>query len=144
MEPVGVKVLLRGITEAQVLEDVDRVAGALGDDEAERARIVPPEVLRCLPKHCALVIDMDLRPVVVRVRAAWKRRDFRKLARAHQVAPVRAILAGLGQPAQDQILTDAELDRLLEGERRPSPVPPLSFPMTNGPDPDVFKPRRPS
>jgi len=87
---------------------------------------------------------MDLRPVVVRVRAAWKRRDFRKLARTHQVAPVRAILAGLGQPAQDQILTDAELDRLLEGERRPSPVPPLSFPMTNGPDPDVFKPRRPS
>jgi type IV secretion system protein VirD4 len=77
----GVKILLRGITESQVMQDVDRVCGALGDDEAERARIVPPEVLRCLPKHCALVIDMDLRPVVVRVRAAWKRRDFRKLNR---------------------------------------------------------------
>jgi hypothetical protein len=77
----GVKILLRGITESQVMEDIDRVCGALGDDEAERARIVPPEVLRCLPKKCALVIDMDLRPVVVRVRAAWKRRDFRKLNR---------------------------------------------------------------
>ena len=139
----GVKILLRGITESQVMEDIDRICGALGDDEAERARIVPPEVLRCLPKHCALVIDMDLRPVVVRVRAAWKRRDFRKLARTHQVAPVRAILAGLGQPAQDQILTDAELDRLLEGERSPSSVPPAPFPMPSGPDPDMFKPRRP-
>jgi len=56
---------------------------------------------------------------------------------------VRAILGGLGQPAQDQILTDAELDRLLEGERSSSsPVPP--FPMASGPDPDMFKPRRPS
>ena len=38
-------------------------------------------MLRRLPKHCALVIDMDLSPVVVRVRAAWERRDFRKLNR---------------------------------------------------------------
>jgi hypothetical protein len=140
----GVKVLLRGITEAQVLDDVDRVAGALGDGEAERARIVPPEVLRCLPRHRALVIDMDLRPVVVRVRAAWERRDFRKLARTPQGAPARAVLAELGRAAQDQLLTDADLDRLLEGERSPAPVLPPSFPMASGPDPDMFKPGRPS
>jgi type IV secretion system protein VirD4 len=140
----GVKVLLRGITEAQVLEDVDRAAGALGDDEAERARVVPPEVLRRLPKHCALVINMDLSPVVVRVRAAWERRDFRKLARTPQGAPARAVLAELGQPAQDHLLTDADLARLLEGERSPAPVPPPSFPMASGPGPGMFKPGRPS
>jgi type IV secretion system protein VirD4 len=136
----GVKILLRGITESQVMEDVDRVCGALGDDEAERARIVPPEVLRCLPKHCALVIDMDLRPVVVRVRAAWKRRDFRKLARTHHAAPVLTAGAEPARSALAQVLTDADLARLLDGERSPSPP----FPMPSGPDPDVFKPGSPS
>ena len=38
-------------------------------------------MLRCLPKHSALVINMNLSPVVVRVRAAWKRRDYRRLTR---------------------------------------------------------------
>ena len=84
----GVKMLLRGITEPQTLEDVSRVCGALGDDDAERARIVPPEVLRRLPKHTALVINMDLSPAVVRVSRAWKRRSVRRLARQVPVLPV--------------------------------------------------------
>ena len=48
----GVKMLLRGITEPQTLEDVSRVCGTLGDDDDDRTRIVPPDVLRRLPKHC--------------------------------------------------------------------------------------------
>ena len=75
----GVKMLLRGITEPQTLEDVSRVCGTLGDDD-DKARIVPPDVLRRLPKHCALVINMDLSPAVVRVSRAWKRRSVRRLA----------------------------------------------------------------
>jgi hypothetical protein len=77
----GVKMLLRGITEPQTLEDVSRVCGTLGGDGDDKTRIVPPEVLRCLPKHCALVINMNLSPVVVKVRAAWKRRGYRRLSR---------------------------------------------------------------
>ena len=76
----GVKALLRGITEPQTLEDVSRVCGTLGDDGDDKARIVPPDVLRRLPKHCALVINMDLSPAVVRVSRAWKRRSVRRLA----------------------------------------------------------------
>jgi hypothetical protein len=76
----GVKMLLRGITEPQTLEDVSRVCGTLGDDGDDKARIVPPDVLRRLPKHCALVINMDLSPAVVRVSRAWKRRSVRRLA----------------------------------------------------------------
>jgi type IV secretion system protein VirD4 len=76
----GVKMLLRGITEPQTLEDVSRVCGTLGEDDDDKARIVPPDVLRRLPKHRALVINMDLSPAVVRVSRAWKRRSVRRLA----------------------------------------------------------------
>ena len=46
----GVKMLLRGITEPQTLEDVSRVCGTLGDEDDDRLRIVPPDVLRRLPE----------------------------------------------------------------------------------------------
>ena len=83
----GVKMLLRGITESATLEDVSRVCGTLGDDDGEHARIVPPALLRRLPKHCALVINMDLSPAIVRVARAWKRRSVRRLARMVPVFP---------------------------------------------------------
>lgn len=106
----GVKMLLRGITEPQTLEDVSRVCGALGGDGDDKTRIVPPEVLRRLPKHCALVINMDLSPVVVRVRAAWKRRGYRRMVRNTRPcvrprwvdqAPSMAELSGPGVPAPE-------------------------------------------
>ena len=84
----GVKMLLRGITEPQTLEDVSRVCGTLGDEDDEKTRIVPPDVLRRLPKHTALVINMDLAPAIVRVSRAWKRRSVRRLARQVPVLPV--------------------------------------------------------
>jgi type IV secretory pathway TraG/TraD family ATPase VirD4 len=84
----GVKMLLRGITEPETLEDVSRVCGTLGEEDDDKVRIVPPDVLRRLPKHCALVINMDLAPVIVRVSRAWKRRSVRRLAR--QVPALRA------------------------------------------------------
>jgi hypothetical protein len=98
----GVKMLLRGITEPQTLEDVSRVCGTLGDDD-DKTRIVPPDVLRRLPKHCALVINMDLAPAIVRVSRAWKRRSVRRLARQVPALPARREirveeLAGLTVP----------------------------------------------
>jgi hypothetical protein len=92
----GVKMLLRGITEPQTLEDVSRVCGTLGDEDDDRVRIVPPDVLRRLPKHSALVVNMDLSPVVVRVSRAWKRRSVRRLA-----VPVPALPAPREMPAED-------------------------------------------
>jgi hypothetical protein len=84
----GVKMLLRGITEPQTLEDVSKVCGILGDDENDKTLIVPPEVLRRLPKHTALVINMDLAPTVVRVNRAWRRRGVRRLAGQLPALPV--------------------------------------------------------
>jgi len=92
----GVKMLLRGITEPQTLEDVSRVCGTLGDEDDDRVRIVPPDVLRRLPKHSALVINMDLSPVVVRVSRAWKRRSVRRLA-----VPAPALPAPREMPAEE-------------------------------------------
>ena len=108
----GVKMLLRGITEPATLEDVSRVCGALGDDGDERARIVPPEVLRRLPRHTALVINMDLSPAVVRVSRAWKRRSVRRLARQVPALPVlreipAADLAGWPVPEPGPVLVSA-------------------------------------
>jgi type IV secretion system protein VirD4 len=83
----GVKMLLRGITEPATLEDVSRVCGTLGDDGDDKTRIVPPEVLRRLPKHSALVVNMDLSPAIVRVSRAWKRRSVRRLAAQARAFP---------------------------------------------------------
>jgi len=83
----GVKMLLRGISEPATLEDVSRVCGTLGDDGDDKARIVPPDVLRRLPKHSALVVNMDLSPAIVRVSRAWKRRSVRRLARQIPALP---------------------------------------------------------
>jgi type IV secretion system protein VirD4 len=92
----GVKMLLRGITEPRTLEDVSRVCGTLGDEDDDRVRIVPPDVLRRLPKHNALVVNMDLSPVVVRVSRAWKRRSVRRLA-----GPVPALPAPREVPEEE-------------------------------------------
>ena len=104
----GVKMLLRGITEPQTLEDVSRVCGTLGDGDDDRLRIVPPDVLRRLPKHSALAINMDMSPAVVRVARAWKRRGARRAAPALPPlqrtgaadVPELAELPGRGEPAE--------------------------------------------
>jgi type IV secretion system protein VirD4 len=106
----GVKMLLRGITESATLEDVSRVCGTLGDDDDDRTRIVPPEVLRRLPKHSALVINMDLSPAIVRVSRAWKRRSVRRLAPQVLVIPgVQAMpepeMAGWPEPEPEPAVT---------------------------------------
>ena len=107
----GVKMLLRGITEPQALEDVSRVCGTLGDDDDDRVRIVPPDVLRRLPKHSALVINMDLSPAVVRVSRAWKSRSVRRLAAGPALPPWRADDAEPlpGWPASKPVLPEPAL-----------------------------------
>jgi hypothetical protein len=126
----GVKMLMRGITEPQALEDVSRVCGTLGDGDGDNeTRVVPPEVLRRLPRHSALVINMDLNPVVVRVRAAWKRGGLLRFVRrpARGVPPWRA---GEALPALEA-LGPAELP----GDAAPEPVPAPSWANGRGGEP---------
>ena len=103
----GVKMLLRGITEPQTLEDVSRVCGTLGEEDDEKTRIVPPDVLRRLPPHCALVINMDLAPAIVRVSRAWKRRSVRRLARQAPALPVPPAEELADWPAQEPAFAPA-------------------------------------
>jgi type IV secretion system protein VirD4 len=79
----GTKILLGGLSDADTLEDVSRLCGtiAAGEDDKNQARVVPPELLRTLPDWRALVIRMNLNPVVVKIRPAWKRRGLARLNR---------------------------------------------------------------
>ena len=79
----GTKILLPGISDAKTLSDVSDLYGpvSLGDDDAKSVPVVPPELLRSLPDWRALVIRMNLNPVVVKFRPAWKRRGYRRLSR---------------------------------------------------------------
>jgi hypothetical protein len=102
--------------------------------------VVPPEVIRGLPDWRALVIRMNLSPVVVKFRPAWKRLGYRfgrrvpvyvprpRFAEVLERDPVRAEVV----PA----LSDADYERLLDH--------PGSFPLPSGPDPAMFRNRRPS
>jgi hypothetical protein len=52
--------------------------------------VLPPELLRTLPDWRALVLRDNLSPVVVRLRMAWRRRDYRRARRIDLVPRRRA------------------------------------------------------
>jgi len=89
----GTKILLGGMSDPDTLEDVSQLCGsvALGDDDNATVRVVPPELVRGLPDWRALVIRMNLFPVIVKIRPAWKRPAYRLGRRAvmvpHPVIP---------------------------------------------------------
>ena len=88
----GVKMLLRGITEPATLEDVSRVCGTARRRRGRQGPHRAARLLRRLPKHSALVINMDLSPAIVRVSRAWKRRSVRRLARQVPALPVPRVM----------------------------------------------------
>jgi type IV secretion system protein VirD4 len=106
----GTKILLGGISDADTLEHVSRLCGDVAvlahsetrDDQGRRtetrsyaqARVLPPELLRTLPSWRALVLRMNLRPVIVKVRPVWKRNSHR-FGRAVPVPVLRAAPAPL-------------------------------------------------
>ena len=79
----GTKIFLGGMSDADTLEDASQLCGtiALAEDEGKLVRVVPPELLRALPDWRALVLRMNLNPVVVKIRPAWKRRGLARLNR---------------------------------------------------------------
>jgi type IV secretion system protein VirD4 len=138
----GTKVILGGVSDAQTLEDISRLCGnvAAGDDD-KTVPVVPPELVRGLPDWRALIIRMNLNPVVVKFRPAWKRPGYRFGRRVPVYVPRPRYPDYLErEPVPASVITaalsDADYDRLL-GE-------PGSFPLPSGPDPAAFRDRRPS
>jgi hypothetical protein len=72
----GTKVLLGSVSDPDTLERASKLCGTakIGDG---RESVVPPEMLRMLPDWRALVIRMNLHPVIVKVRPAWHRLAYR-------------------------------------------------------------------
>jgi len=72
----GTKVLLGAISDPDTLEAASKLCGNVATGDGKEA-VVPAELLRMLPDWRALVIRMNLSPVVVKVRPAWRRLAYR-------------------------------------------------------------------
>lgn len=72
----GTKILLGAISDPDTLEDASKLCGTVKTGDGKEP-VCPPELLRMLPDWRALVIRMNLSPVVVKVRPAWRRMAYR-------------------------------------------------------------------
>ena len=72
----GTKVLLGAISDPDTLEAASKLCGNVRTEDG-REPVIPAELLRMLPDWRALVIRMNLSPVVVKVRPAWRRPGYR-------------------------------------------------------------------
>ena len=76
----GTKVILGGSADTDLAEEVSVACGEVflpaGDDE-KPVRVVPPDFVRRVPSGWALVLRMELSPVVVKFRPAWKQLAYR-------------------------------------------------------------------
>jgi type IV secretion system protein VirD4 len=72
----GTKVMLGSISDPDTLERASKLCGTSRDGDGKDP-VVPPELLRQLPDWRALIIRMNLSPVVVKVRPAWRRLAYR-------------------------------------------------------------------
>jgi hypothetical protein len=137
----GTKMILGGVSDAQTLEDISRLCGNIAAGEDDKVvPVVPPEVIRGLPDWRALVIRMNLSPVVVKFRPAWKRLGYRFGRRVPVYVPrprFAEVLERDPVPAEMvPALSDADLDRLR------TPQDSGAFPLPGGPDPASFRDRR--
>ena len=85
----GTKILLGGISDADTLDAVSQLCGSIVIGDADTpVQVVPPELVRKLPDWRALVIRMNLSPVIVKIRPAWKRLATGSGVPAARPAPV--------------------------------------------------------
>jgi type IV secretory pathway TraG/TraD family ATPase VirD4 len=105
-DTAGIKVVLGGVTDADTLDGLSRLCGEISlrtrtrtrTEDGRRARatiyqpaqVLPPELLRMLPEWRALVIRGNLSPVIIKLRMAWRRHDYRH-ARRTVPAPRRDV-----------------------------------------------------
>jgi len=139
----GTKVILGGVSDADTLKEISDLCGTVAAGDGDKLLpVVPPELVRGLPDWRALVIRMNLSPVAVKFRPAWKRLGYRFGHRIPVYIPQPRPADYLErEPAPAEVLpalSDADYDRLLNepGE--------ASFPLPSGPDRAAFQHRRPS
>jgi hypothetical protein len=146
----GCKVILGSISDAGTLEEISQLCGTIviGEDDSKTVRVVPPELIRTLPDWRALVIRMNLNPVIVKFRPAWKRLGFRFGRRVPVYIPSQLaarIPAREPVPAElEPALSEADLARFFDQDvPQPDPAP-AAFPLRSGPDPRTFEPGEPA
>ena len=98
-------------------------------------RVLPPELLRTLPEWRALVLRTNLSPVIVRLRMAWRRWDYRRASRMAMSAPRQIPIPVASQPRS----IGRGPDPGSQGRNGQDP-PPLPPPFGDDPNP---RPRRP-
>ena len=95
----GTKVLLGSISDPDTLERASKLCGNVRAEDG-REPVVPPELLRMLPDWRALVIRMNLSPVVVKVRPAWRRPGYRF---GRHPLPVPRLYTQVPEPAMPDV-----------------------------------------
>jgi len=111
-DTAGIKVVLGGISDADTLDRLSRLCGDISlrtrtwtrDEYGRRARsisyqpvrVLPPELLRTLPDWRALVVRGNLSPVVIRLRMAWRRHDYRQARRTGTAASLDRLRPAAG------------------------------------------------
>jgi len=71
----GTKIVLGGNTDAEMAEEISKLAGTYGG--AMALPVVPVAYIRQLPESRALVLAMNWSPIAVKVRPIWRRAAFR-------------------------------------------------------------------
>ena len=104
----GTKILLGAISDPDTLEAASKLCGSVTVGDKKEAA-VPPELLRMLPDWRALVIRMNLFPVVVKVRPAWRRAGYRLGRHPLPVPHVPAPWPAMPEPEPAEILTPARV-----------------------------------
>jgi type IV secretion system protein VirD4 len=103
-DTAGIKVILGGISDPATLDRLSRLCGEIAlrthsrtrNDDGhwahtriyQHVRVLPLELLRTLPEWRALILRTNLSPVIVRLRMAWRRRDYHHV-RQISLAPPR-------------------------------------------------------
>jgi hypothetical protein len=146
----GTKIVLGGISDAATLEEISELCGTIviGEDDSKTVRVVPPELIRALPDWRALVIRMNLNPVIVKFRPAWKRLGYRFGRRVPVYVPRQQGAWTLErEPAPAELapaLSEADLAKFFDQDTQQASADTVAFPLPSGPDPLAFKPRKPS
>jgi type IV secretion system protein VirD4 len=147
-DTAGIKVILGGVSDPDTLERLSRLCGEIalrthtrtrGDDGRrartvtyQHVRVLPPELLRALPEWRALILRTNLSPVIVRLRMAWRRWDYRSSRRTGAIPRGRTPVAiASGATSQGTALdTGNGLTPLISGDGtghpsdlKPQPTP---------------------
>jgi type IV secretory pathway TraG/TraD family ATPase VirD4 len=95
------KILFGGISDPDTLDDISKLCGSviIGRDNRpfDSVPAAPPDFLRMMPTTWALILRLNLFPVVVKTRPAWKRVSYRfGRAPVYVPRPAAARAGGLG------------------------------------------------